>query len=173
MKIIAGLGNPGPTYHGTRHNAGFMVLEQLSRLAGCSIDRKKFSALYGEGSWCGERVVLLQPQTYMNLSGRSVAEALRFYKLGITDLIVVHDELDLPFGQIRLKQGGGHGGHNGLRSIIADTGSAEFLRLRFGIGRPPRGTTEKYVLSPFGKEEAGFVPHVVEGACEALEMLLK
>lgn len=173
MKLIAGLGNPGPTYHETRHNAGFMVLDRLAESAGIACDKKKFNALYGEGSWLGERVALLKPQTFMNLSGRSVAEALRFYKVSPDDLIVIHDELDLPFGQLRLKKGGGHGGHNGIRSIIAEIGTPDFVRLRVGIGRPERGSVEKYVLAPFSREDAGFIPHVTEGVCEALEMLLR
>jgi PTH1 family peptidyl-tRNA hydrolase len=109
----------------------------------------------------------------MNLSGRAVAEAARFYKIPPEDVIVVHDDLDLPFGQLRLKAGGGHGGHNGLRSIIAELGSADFLRLRVGIGRPDKGSAEKYVLTLFPAEEAGFVRHIADGACEALEMLLQ
>ncbi len=172
-KLIAGLGNPGTKYQGTRHNAGFLILDRLAEIIHVSVDRTKFNGLYGEGNWCGARLVLLKPQTFMNLSGRAVAEAARFYKIPPEDVIVVHDDLDLPFGQIRLKAGGGHGGHNGLRSIIAELGSADFLRLRVGIGRPDKGSTEKYVLAPFSAEEAGFVRHVADGACEALEMLLR
>jgi PTH1 family peptidyl-tRNA hydrolase len=172
-KLIVGLGNPGAKYQGTRHNAGFMVLDRLADSIRVSVDRTKFTSLYGEGTLLGERLVLLKPQTFMNLSGRAVAEAARFYKIPPPDIIVVHDELDLPFGQIRLKEGGGHGGHNGLRSIITEFGSAEFLRLRVGIGRPAKGSAEKYVLSPFTPEESGFVRHVTEGACEALAMLFR
>ena len=171
-KLIVGLGNPGPKYQGTRHNAGFMVLDRLAETIRVSVDRTKFGSLYGEGSWPGDRLVLLKPQTFMNLSGRAVADAARFYKVPPEDIVVLHDELDLPFGQIRLKEGGGHGGHNGLRSIIAELGSAEFLRLRIGIGRPDKGSAEKYVLSPFTPEESGFIRHVAEGSCDALAMLL-
>ncbi len=172
-KLIAGLGNPGPKYQLTRHNAGFLVLDRLTEIIRVSVDRTRFSGLYGEGNWFGVRLVLLKPQTFMNLSGRSVAEAARFYKIPPEDIVVVHDDLDLPFGQLRLKAGGGHGGHNGLRSIIAELGSADFLRLRVGIGRPDKGSAEKYVLAPFSPEESGFVRHVADGACEALEMLLQ
>lgn len=172
-KLIVGLGNPGPQYQWTRHNAGFMVLDRLAEIIRVSVDRTKFNGFYGEGNWLGERLVLLKPQAYMNLSGRGVAEASRFFKIAPADIIVIHDDLDLPFGQIRLKEGGGHGGHNGLRSIIADLGSADFLRLRVGIGRPDKGSAEKYVLSSFPVEESGFVRHVADGACEALEMLLR
>ncbi len=172
-KLIVGLGNPGSKYQGTRHNAGFMVLDRLAEIARVSVDRTKFSGLCGEGNWLGVRLVLLKPQTFMNLSGRAVAEAAHFYKIPPADIIVVHDDLDLPFGQLRLKEGGGHGGHNGLRSIIAELGSADFLRVRVGIGRPDKGSAEKYVLTPFTPEEAGFVRHVADGACEAFEMLLR
>ena len=172
-KLIAGLGNPGSKYQGTRHNAGFMVLDRLAEIIRVSVDRTKFSGLCGEGNWLGVRLVLLKPQTFMNLSGRAVTEAAHFYKIPPADIIVVHDDLDLPFGQLRLKEGGGHGGHNGLRSIIAELGSADFLRVRIGIGRPDKGSAEKYVLTPFTPEEAGFVRHVADGACEAFEMLLR
>jgi PTH1 family peptidyl-tRNA hydrolase len=172
-KLIAGLGNPGTKYQWTRHNAGFLVLDRLAEIIRVSVDRTKFGSLYGEGSWSGNRLVLLKPQTFMNLSGRAVAEAARFYKIPPADIIVVHDDLDLPFGQIRLKSGGGHGGHNGLRSIIAELGSADFVRLRVGIGRPDKGSAEKYVLTPFSAEDAGFFRHVADGACEALEMFLQ
>jgi PTH1 family peptidyl-tRNA hydrolase len=172
-KLIVGLGNPGPKYQETRHNAGFMVLDRLAETIRLSVDRTKFASLCGEGNWLGERLVLIKPQTFMNLSGRAVADAARFYKVPPADIVVVHDELDLPYGQIRLKEGGGHGGHNGLRSIIAELGSADFLRLRIGIGRPDKGSAEKYVLAPFTAEESGFVRHVTEGACEALAMLLQ
>jgi PTH1 family peptidyl-tRNA hydrolase len=172
-KLIAGLGNPGTKYQWTRHNAGFLVLDRLADIVRVSVDRTRFNGLYGEGNWLGTRLVLLKPQTFMNLSGRAVAEAARFYKMPPEDVIVVHDDLDLPFGQLRLKAGGGHGGHNGLRSIIAELGSADFLRLRVGIGRPDKGSAEKYVLTPFSAEETGFVRHVTDGACEALEMLLQ
>jgi PTH1 family peptidyl-tRNA hydrolase len=172
-KLLVGLGNPGPKYQWTRHNAGFMVLDRLAEIIRIPVDRTKFGGLSGEGAWHGARLVLLKPQTFMNISGRAVAEASRFYKIPTTDIIVVHDELDLPFGQLRLKEGGGHGGHNGLRSIIDELGSADFLRLRIGIGRPDKGSAEKYVLAPFPAEENGFVRHVADGACEALEMLLQ
>ena len=173
VKLIVGLGNPGSRYQWTRHNAGFMVLDRLAELIRASVDRVKFNGLYGEGNWLGERLVLLKPQAFMNLSGRAVTDAARFFKVPTADIIVIHDDLDLPFGQLRLKEGGGHGGHNGLRSIIAELGSADFLRIRIGIGRPDKGSAEKYVLTPFSPEETGFFPHVAEGACEAMEMLLR
>jgi PTH1 family peptidyl-tRNA hydrolase len=172
-KLIVGLGNPGPQYSWTRHNAGFMVLDRLSRLASISVTKKAFSGLSGDGNWQGERIYLLKPQTFMNLSGRSVAEALRFYKLSLSDLIVVHDELDIPFGSVKLKQGGGHGGHNGLRSLGQELGSTDFARLRIGIGRPVHGDVTNYVLGNFPKDEMDDLLGVLDGAVDALEMVLK
>ncbi|GFO67974.1 peptidyl-tRNA hydrolase [Geomonas limicola] len=172
-KLIVGLGNPGPQYSWTRHNAGFMVLDRLSRQAGISVTKKAFSGLSGDGNWAGERVILLKPQTFMNLSGRSVAEALRFYKLTPADLIVIHDDLDIPYGSVRLKLGGGHGGHNGLRSIDQELGSKEYLRVRMGIGRPVHGDVSNYVLSNFHKEEMDGLLNVLDGVIDSMEMLLK
>jgi PTH1 family peptidyl-tRNA hydrolase len=150
-----------------------MVLDRLSRTAGIPVTRKAFSGLTGDGNWSGERVFLLKPQTFMNLSGRSVAEALRFYKLSLADLIVIHDDLDIPFGRVRLKDGGGHGGHNGLRSLAQELGSSDYLRVRVGIGRPVHGDVVNYVLSNFVKEEMDGLMGVLDGALDALEMLLK
>jgi PTH1 family peptidyl-tRNA hydrolase len=172
-KLIVGLGNPGPQYSWTRHNAGFMVLDRLSRLSAIPVTRKAFSGLAGDGNWEGERVYLLKPQTFMNLSGRSVAEALRFYKLSLSDLIVIHDDLDIPFGNVKLKQGGGHGGHNGLRSLAQELGSPDYARIRIGVGRPVHGDVVNYVLSSFAKDEMDVLLEVLDGALDALEMLLK
>ena len=171
-KLIVGLGNPGPKYTWTRHNAGFMVLDRLAQLAGVSVTKKNFSGLYGEGNWLGERLLLLKPQTFMNLSGRSAAAALRFHKLTLSDLIVIHDDIDIPFGQVRLKEGGGHGGHNGLRSLMQDLGGA-FVRLRIGVGRPAHGDAADYVLAPFSREEQLLFYRVEEGGVDALSMLLR
>lgn len=173
VRLIAGLGNPGPEYHETRHNAGFMVLEHLADLAQISLSKKAFSGLCGEGRWQGDKLILLKPLTYMNLSGRSVAAALRFYKLSPADLIVIHDELDIPFGQVKIKEGGGHGGHNGLRSLMGELGSGDFIRVRVGIGRPAKGDPAKYVLGPFDREEIPHVPQVVDGICDLLGLLLR
>ena len=172
-KLIVGLGNPGPQYSWTRHNAGFMVLDRLSRLSDIPVTRKAFSGLAGDGNWAGERVYLLKPQTFMNLSGRSVAEALRFYKLSLSDHIVIHDDLDIPFGNVKLKEGGGHGGHNGLRSLAQELGSSDYARVRVGIGRPLHGDVVNYVLSSFAKDEMDALLEVLDGALDALEMLLK
>lgn len=172
MHIIAGLGNPGSHYQWTRHNAGFLFLDRLAHLENVSITRKSFSGLAGE--WCHAdcRHILLKPQTFMNLSGRSVMQALQFYKLPLSQAIVVHDDLDLPFGTVRLKQGGGHGGHNGLRSIMEQRGKGDFIRLRIGIGRPPHGDTVNYVLGTLPPDQMETLPRVLDGALEMLEMLL-
>lgn len=150
-----------------------MVLDRLADLADISVTRKAFNGLCGEGRWQGERLFLLKPQTYMNLSGRSVAAALRYYKLSPADLIVIHDELDIPFGQVKIKEGGGHGGHNGIRSLMTELGNGEFVRIRVGIGRPPKGDPVKYVLTPFSKDEATVLPRVVDGICDLLGLLLR
>jgi PTH1 family peptidyl-tRNA hydrolase len=171
-KLIVGLGNPGPKYLWTRHNAGFIVLDRFASLTGIQTAKKSFSGYYGEGEFKGNRLLLLKPQTFMNLSGRSVAEALRFHKLTTADIIVIHDELDIPFGQIKLKADGGHGGHNGLRSLHQELGSGDYNRLRVGIGKPLHANMADYVLTNFAKNEMNVLPQLVDGAVDALEMLI-
>lgn len=134
--LIAALGNPGPEYQYHRHNVGFMVAEELRRRHDLPALRSRFHGLVGEGRIGGERVVMLLPMTFMNLSGRAVVEAARWHKIPVERVLVVHDEVELPFGEVRLKEGGGLGGHNGLRSIEKSLGSREFWRLRVGVGRP-------------------------------------
>ncbi|MFP2930358.1 aminoacyl-tRNA hydrolase [Pyxidicoccus sp. 3LG] len=157
MKLIVGLGNPGREYERNRHNIGFMVVEALLPRARAELNQEKFAAKVGQGSLAGERVLFLEPQTYMNLSGRSVAEAARFYKVAVEDVLVIHDELDLPFGRLQLKAGGGSGGHNGLKSTVASLGDESFIRLRFGIGKPEgpnaRERVSGYVLGNFDDGE--------------------
>lgn len=171
-KLIVGLGNPGPRYLWTRHNAGFIVLDRFAALAGIQLVKKSFGGLYGEGEFKGNRLLLLKPQTFMNLSGRSVAEALRFHKLNPADTIIIHDDLDIPFGQIKCKADGGHGGHNGLRSLHQELGGGGYNRLRVGIGRPARGDMADYVLTNFAKEELISLPQLVDGIVDALEMMI-
>jgi len=170
--VIVGLGNPGPKYQWTRHNAGFLFLDRISHLENVSIVRKTFSGLAGEWARRDSRLVLLKPQTFMNLSGRAVMQALQFYKLPPSQLIVVHDELDLNFGAVRFKQGGGHGGHNGLRSIMEQLGGGDFLRLRIGIGRPAQGDTTSFVLGTIPPEQMELLPRVLDGGLDMLEMML-
>jgi PTH1 family peptidyl-tRNA hydrolase len=171
--LIVGLGNPGPKYTWTRHNAGFIVLDQFARRAGIPVSRNTFSGLWGEGNHLGRRIMLLKPQTFMNLSGRSVAAALRFHKLSPAELIVIHDDLDIPFGQIRLKEDGGHGGHNGLRSLHQELGTGAYPRLRVGIGRPGKGEMADYVLTNFPRTELELLPRLADGAVDALESCLR
>ncbi|MFH0799643.1 MAG: aminoacyl-tRNA hydrolase [Pseudomonadota bacterium] len=171
--MIAGLGNPGRSYARHRHNAGFMVLDLLGRRHGIEISRKSFGALVGSGAIGGEAVILAKPQTFMNLSGDSVAPLLRYYRLGKEDLIVVHDDLDIDVGKLKLSQGAGHGGHNGIRSIFENIGASDFSRVRVGIGRPPAGMDgASYVLHPFGEEEAGDVEDAMALAADSVEMLV-
>lgn len=170
--ILAGLGNPGPTYQWTRHNAGFLFLDRLAHLENISISKKSFSALSGELNFAGHRLILLKPQTFMNLSGNSVMPALQFYKAPLANLLVVHDELDLPFGMIRFKVGGGHGGHNGLRSIIENLGKGDFTRLRIGIGKAPHGDTTGHVLGKIPPDQMELLPRILDGGWEMLEMML-
>jgi len=169
VHLIAGLGNPGPKYAGNRHNVGFMVVDRFVAAHGAPAFRARFQGSVSKASVEGREVVLLEPGTFMNLSGRSVQQALHFYKLGLPDLVVVHDELDLPFGAVRVKLGGGTAGHKGLASIVECCGGADFCRLRVGIGRPPGASgTEGYVLGDFGRDESTKLEDVLERASAAL-----
>ncbi len=168
MKLISGLGNPGGEHAGDRHNAGFLVVDRLSARLSIPLDSTKFDGQLGTGRLGVERLLLLEPQTYMNLSGQSVAAAVRFYKLALQDVLVVHDELDLPFGRLQLKSAGGTAGHNGLRSIVASLGEDGFARLRVGVGKPEgKERTVGHVLSGFSKEERSALPEVLERAADA------
>jgi PTH1 family peptidyl-tRNA hydrolase len=173
LKLIVGLGNPGVKYRKSRHNAGFMIVERFSDLHDIAIDQTLFGSMIGKGRINQEAVILAKPQTYMNLSGNSVGRLTDYFKIGTDDLIVIHDDLDLPFQTIRLKKGGGHGGHKGLLSLIDCLGERDFIRLRFGIGKPERKSmVEGYVLDPFSAEEADFLPELIKKAAEALQDIL-
>ncbi|WP_433591793.1 aminoacyl-tRNA hydrolase [Nocardia sp. CA-145437] len=173
--LVVGLGNPGSEYERTRHNVGFMVADLLAeRVGGRFTVHKKSGADLLEARLDGRKVLLAKPRTYMNLSGRPVAALAKFFSVPATEVIVVHDELDLPFGQIRLKRGGGEGGHNGLRSISQALTTKDYLRVRFGIGRPPgRQDPADYVLKPFSASERKEVPVIVEQTADAVELLLR
>jgi PTH1 family peptidyl-tRNA hydrolase len=136
LKLIVGLGNPGAKYQKTRHNAGFLVLDAIADRSRISWQGRKFDAEWARGSLLGEDCLFLKPQTFMNLSGRSVAPALRFYKLQVSDVVVLHDDIDVPFGKVKTRMGGGHGGHNGIKSLLAELGSEQFSRVKLGVGRP-------------------------------------
>lgn len=173
MKLICGLGNPGREYEGHRHNVGFMVVDVLAQRAKVDRFQEKFDARVAQGSLRGEKVLFVEPQTYMNLSGRSVAQAARFYKIALANVLVVHDELDLPFGRVQLKSGGGAGGHNGLKSIMELCGGDAFVRLRFGIGKPEGPNAKErvsgYVLSNFSKDEQPALEELLGRAADATE----
>jgi len=172
LKLVVGLGNPGNRYQWTRHNAGFMVLDRLSHVSSIPVAKKCFSGLCGEGVWHDNRLLLLKPQTFMNLSGRSVAEAVRFHKLSPSDILVLHDEIDIPFGRVKMKVGGGHGGHNGLRSLIAELGTGDFTRIRIGVGRPDCGEVVDYVLHPFEHTEMDGLAAILDGVVDMLGVFL-
>ena len=152
FQLIVGVGNPGAQYAETRHNVAWMLLDQFSSLQD-AIWKSKFKGLYAEGSIKGKKFYALKPQTFMNLSGESVQPFASFFKINPSDILVIHDELDIPFGQVHFKMGGGLAGHNGLKSIAACLGTDQFARMRIGIGRPPHGNVSSWVLSPFGKDE--------------------
>ncbi len=163
MKLFVGLGNPGAKYAGNRHNIGFMAVDRIAADHGFGPWRSKFQGVMSEGRLGREKVVLLKPETFMNLSGQSVGEAMRFHKLEPADVIVFHDELDLGPGKCRLKTGGGHAGHNGLRSIHAHIGEA-YDRVRLGIGHPgDKNRVAGYVLSDFAKAEADWLEDLLRG----------
>ena len=157
--LVVGLGNPGKKYEQTRHNIGFLALDRLAYDVNAELIQEKFSGRYGQGNLpSGHSLTLLKPQTFMNLSGKSVAPCVKFFQLPLDRVIIIHDELEFPFGVVRVKVGGGHAGHNGLRSIIEQLGGAkEFLRVRVGIGRPKRGSVSDYVLSTFSSDEQPWV----------------
>jgi len=164
MLLFVGLGNPGRDYARNRHNIGFMALEAIARRHGFSAPRARFHGLIREGTIAGERLLLLQPQTYMNESGRAVGEAARFHKIALDEIVVFHDELDLAPGKCRVKIGGGAAGHNGLRSITAHIGN-DYKRVRLGIGHPgDKAMVYSYVLNDFAKSEQPWV----EALCDAL-----
>jgi len=165
MLLVVGLGNPGREYASHRHNVGFMAVDEIASRARADAYREKFSGVWARGSTGDEQIILLKPMTYMNESGRSVQPALAFFKITPAQTIVIHDELDLPFGDVRLKVSGGHAGHNGLRSIMSHIGTGDFIRVRVGIGRPPpgfRGAVADYVLSPFDSIERARMPDILK-----------
>lgn len=172
--LVVGLGNPGPNYAKTRHNLGFMVADLLAERIGSGFKVHKKSGAEATTGRLGNRaVVLAKPRVYMNESGRQVGPLAKFYSVAPADIVVLHDELDIDFGRIRLKLGGGEGGHNGLRSVAASLGTKEFQRVRIGVGRPPgRKDPAAYVLENFSAVERPEVPTICEQAADAVELLL-
>ncbi|REE96172.1 aminoacyl-tRNA hydrolase [Thermomonospora umbrina] len=171
--LVVGLGNPGPAYAGNRHNAGFLVLDVLAGRAGGRFKTHRSRADVLEGRLNGRRAVLAKPRSFMNDSGGPVAGLRDFFKVPVERIVVVHDELDIPYGAVRLKRGGGAGGHNGLRSISRSLGDQDYLRVRFGVGRPPgRMDPAAYVLKDFSSAERKDLDLNVEVAADAVEALL-
>jgi len=171
MKLFVGLGNPGAKYARNRHNIGYIAVERIAEEHGFSPWRKKFQGQVSEGRLGNKKIVLLKPETFMNLSGQSVGEAIRFYKISPEDVIVFHDELDLAPGKLRVKQGGGHAGHNGLRSLHQHIGDA-YERVRLGIGHPGhKDRVSGYVLHDFAKADAAWLDDLIRGLAEAAPML--
>ncbi|WP_413309811.1 aminoacyl-tRNA hydrolase [Bacillus sp. 1P10SD] len=171
MKCIVGLGNPGKQYDQTRHNIGFEVIDELSHQFSIPLTQSKFKGLYGMGVYKGEKVLLLKPLTYMNLSGESIRAVMDYYQIDLEDLLVIYDDLDLPVGKIRLRQKGSPGGHNGIKSTVAHLGTQQFNRIRIGIDRPTPGmSVPDYVLGRFRSEETPLTQEAVKksaAACEA------
>ena len=177
MNLIVGLGNPGRGYAGNRHNIGFTCLNHFAGMQGIRLDKKQGQARIGSGKVAGSQMVLAKPQTYMNRSGQSVSRLVEKFNTTLDDLLIIHDDLDLPLGKIRIRQGGGSGGHKGINSTITELGSQDFLRLRVGIGRPATSELSEadiitYVLSDFPPEEKQVIAQVVPRVSEAILCLL-
>lgn len=172
MLLLVGLGNPGPKYEKNRHNIGFMAVDRIAARHGFAPWRARFQGAVSEGTIGGVKTLLLKPTTYMNESGRSVAEAARFYKIALPDIVAFHDELDLAPGKLRVKVGGGNAGHNGLRSITAHMGN-DYKRVRLGIGHPGRDAVLSYVLNDFGRGEMEWVDVLTEAVADGADLLSK
>lgn len=173
MHIIVGLGNPGKQYEYTRHNAGYLCLDYLAAKYNIKINKIKFKSLLGEGNIAGEKVVLLKPTTFMNLSGEAVVQAMNFYKTDISELIVVYDDISLPLGSLRIREKGSAGGHNGMKNIIYLTGKDNFPRIRLGISAPGERDLADYVLGKFSKEDMKVFSSSVEDAVDAISYMIK
>ena len=173
MKIIAGLGNPGAEYAHTKHNVGFMLVDVLAEKLGAASWKEDFFSALTEVRIGGEKVFLVKPLTYMNNSGEALGPMLSYYKLDVDDLVVVHDDMDIPAGMVRIRRKGSSGGHNGIKSIIAHVGSEDFARVRIGIGRPPAGwTVIHHVLAPFSTEDAPKIRAAIDYLLPAVESIV-
>ncbi|MCB9685135.1 MAG: aminoacyl-tRNA hydrolase [Alphaproteobacteria bacterium] len=176
MHLVIGLGNPGRRYERTRHNAGFLVVDRLAERVGGRVERKQLGALVDSVRVpeVDDQVVLAKPQGFMNLSGQPAASLRGYYKVRTEDIVVVHDDVDLPFGDVRVKKGGGHGGHNGLRDLQEKLGGGGFVRVRFGVGRPPPGwDTADYVLANFTSDEEARLPELVDEAADTVVLVAR
>ena len=173
MYIIAGLGNPTKEYAGTRHNVGFAVIDKLADEYNISMDTKKHKAICGKGIIAGQKVVLVKPQTFMNLSGESLREVMDFYKVDMDKMLVIFDDISLDVGKLRLRPVGSAGGHNGIKSIIAHLGTDQFKRIKFGVGDKPKGyDLADWVLGRFPKDQQDAVNEGLANACKAVETIL-
>ena len=172
MKVVVGIGNPGRRYEGTRHNLGFRAIDRLCGRYAIELSRRRFDALVGEGRTASARVLLVKPQTYVNLSGSSVAPLLRWHKRPLEDLLVVHDDLNLDLGKLRVRRKGSSGGHNGLASIIECLGSEAFGRVRIGIGRGRGSDAVAHVLGHFEPDEEPVAEQAIDAAADAIELWL-
>ena len=174
MYLIVGLGNPESDYSKTRHNMGFNALNKISEKYGIEINKKKFDGLLGEGIIENEKVILLKPQTYMNLSGRSIIQVINFYKIPLENICVIYDDMDIEKGNIKIRKKGSAGSHNGMKSVIGELGSEEFTRIRIGIGKPEfEGDAINYVIGAIPDEEAKVLDEGVKKAAEAMVEILK
>ncbi len=176
--LLVGLGNPGSEYENTRHNIGFMAVDHFAAACGIAVSQSKWQGRYGRGRWRGKRLCLLKPETYMNKSGECVARFGNFFRIAADHLLVIHDDLDLPLGRVKITARGGAGGHNGIRSLISHLGRSDFIRIKIGIGRPPRvdnrpvPPVEKYVLTGFPPDEKQVVAETLPLVDEAVELIL-
>lgn len=168
MYLLVGLGNPGLKYKLTRHNAGFLVIDQIVKEHGILLDKKDFRSIYGKGRIAGREVLLAKPQTFMNLSGEAVVDLVNFYKIDREQILIISDDMDLPLGTIRLKQSGSSGGHKGLASILSRLGTSQIPRLRIGIGKPQESTVIDFVLTPFTESEQRVLQSVITTGADAV-----
>ncbi|MFQ5585721.1 MAG: aminoacyl-tRNA hydrolase [Thermodesulfobacteriota bacterium] len=171
MRLIVGLGNPGDRYASTRHNIGFMVVDRIALTYDIPVDRKGFQSLHGKGILGASRLILMKPQTFMNRSGEAVREVAAYFRISPCDILVIYDDVDLPFGRLRIRAGGGSGGHRGMRSIISTLGTDQFPRVRIGIGRPEGDDVSGYVLSTFTGDEREVLDKVVGRVADAVEII--
>ncbi len=173
IRLIIGLGNPGDAYRDTRHNAGFLVVDRLAQAFSIPLDKGKFDVVMGRGKIGGCEIILAQPQAFMNRSGPPVQRLVNYYKILFEEILVIHDDIDLPFGRIRIKVNGGHGGHNGLKSLIDTFGDKNFIRLRIGVGRSEISTVTNHVLGRFNELEFRALGQLLQHACDAAVMIIE
>ncbi|KEI00725.1 aminoacyl-tRNA hydrolase [Clostridium botulinum] len=173
MFLIVGLGNPGKEYEHTRHNVGFDAIDLLAEKYNIELNRKKFKGMYGDGNIAGEKVILLKPLTYMNLSGESVREIMDFYKITNEDIIVIYDDISLEVGRMRIREKGSAGGHNGIKNIIAHLNTDYFPRVKVGVGQPVKINLVSHVLGKFEKEDESKLNKTFEAACNAVQIIIE